>query len=299
MRLIGYLETERVAGAFGQFLSAHGIQSRIEPDQERGWAIWVVEEEQVEQAKLLLTEFNQNPALRALTQDRSIKGAAATRDPEANLVNSTRLSSIGRLVHSIAELGFGPLTVGLILVSVAVFVLTEFGRRTVDNVPALFITHVQRIGFDVVYRPGLVEVRAGQVWRLVTPIFVHFDFLHLFFNLFWLQDLAGMIESRLGTWRLARLVVVIAIVSNFAQFTWTGPVFGGMSGVVYGLIGYIWLKSKFDPGSGLVLHPWTVAMAGIWFLLCLAGAVRAANAAHAVGFLIGTLWGYISGRNRK
>ena len=69
----------------------------------------------------------------------------------------------------------------------------------------------------------------------------------------------------------------------------------GMSGVVYGLLGYAWMKGRFDPGSGLLLHPQTVAMMLIWFFLCLTGLMgNIANTAHAVGLVLGIAWGYAS-----
>ena len=141
----------------------------------------------------------------------------------------------------------------------------------------------------------LPEIRHGEVWRLFTPIFIHFGILHILFNMLWLLDLGTMIERRQSTRVLAALLLVIAALSNFGQYLWQGPVFGGMSGVVYGLIGYIWLRGKFDPASGLFLHSSTVTMAVIWFVLCLAGVFPyVANAAHGVGFAVGIAWGYVS-----
>jgi len=68
-----------------------------------------------------------------------------------------------------------------------------------------------------------------------------------------------------------------------------------MSGVIYGLLGYVWLRGKFDPGSGLYLHPSTVTMMIIWFFLCLTGIVGSiANVTHAVGLGMGMAWGYLS-----
>ena len=97
------------------------------------------------------------------------------------------------------------------------------------------------------------------------------------------------------TGRLALLVVVIGVCSNLAQYYYSGPVFGGMSGVVYGLLGYIWIRGKFDPGSGLYLHPQTVIMMLIWFVACFTPLVpHVANTVHAVGLVIGIVWGYLS-----
>jgi GlpG protein len=104
-----------------------------------------------------------------------------------------------------------------------------------------------------------------------------------------------MIEGRQSTWHLGIMVVVIAVCSNLAEF-YIGhtPAFGGMSGVVYGLFGYIWLRGKFDPASGLFLHPTTVVMMIVWFFICLTGYLRAANIIHAVGLGMGLAWGYLS-----
>ena len=90
---------------------------------------------------------------------------------------------------------------------------------------------------------------------------------------------------------------MIAACSNVLQFYVEGsPLFGGMSGVVYGLLGYIWLRGKFDPGSGLYLHSSTVTMMIIWFFICLSGLLpfNVANTAHGVGLAMGMAWGYLS-----
>jgi GlpG protein len=71
-----------------------------------------------------------------------------------------------------------------------------------------------------------------------------------------------------------------------------GPYFGGMSGVLYGLFGYIWLRGQCDPASGLALSPTTVWTLMIWFFLCLFGIIGSvANGTHVVGLVLGVLWG--------
>ena len=88
---------------------------------------------------------------------------------------------------------------------------------------------------------------------------------------------------------------MIAAGSNVAQFYHHGPVFGGMSGVVYGLLGYVWLRGKFDPASGLFVHSSTVTMMLIWLVACYVGLLgNIANTAHLVGLLMGAAWGYLS-----
>jgi len=190
--------------------------------------------------------------------------------------------------------GVGFLTAILIAISVGVALVSGFGRNS-GPVFWLYISEYDVTGGLTARLGGLPEVRRGEVWRLFTPMFVHFSVMHLFFNMLWLLDLGTMIERRQNTRVLSALVLVISALSNLAQYLVIGPLFGGMSGVVYGLIGYIWLRGKFDPASGLFLHSSTVTMSVIWFFLCLFHFIpNVANTAHTVGFAMGIAWGYIS-----
>ena len=135
-------------------------------------------------------------------------------------------------------------------------------------------------------------LKTWQVWRYVTPIFIHFNALHILFNMSWLRTLGNAIEFVRGTRRFLALVLFIAVVSNVAQLIWSGPAFGGMSGVDFGLIGYIWMKGKTQPQHGLALPQEQVVMSMLWMLLCIGGAFGPiANAAHVAGFLAGMLIG--------
>ena len=190
--------------------------------------------------------------------------------------------------------GFGPLTFVLIAISVAVAIYSRLGDEP-RPIMSLFITDYTVSGNFLEWNTTLPELRHGQMWRLITPIFIHFGLLHILFNLLWLRDLGSMIEGHQSSWRLAVLVLVIGACSNLAQFYYHGPAFGGMSGVVYGLLGYIWMRGRFDPGSGLFLQPSTVIMMIIWFFACFTPIMpNVANACHAVGLVMGIAWGYLS-----
>jgi GlpG protein len=112
----------------------------------------------------------------------------------------------------------------------------------------------------------------------------------------WLWDLGRMIEIKQGRLTLGLLVLTIAGLSNFCQYLMSGPLFGGMSGVVYGLLGYIWIRGRYDPRSGLYLDRRTVVLMIIWFLVCFTPLFLPyiANTAHAVGLGMGMAWGFIS-----
>ncbi len=145
----------------------------------------------------------------------------------------------------------------------------------------------------------LFEVRHGEVWRLFTPAFIHFGVVHLGFNMLNLVGLGNVLERRLGSWSYLRLVSVLAVASNLTQYFVThSPGFGGMSGVVYGLIGYIWLRGKFDLTFGLAIPQQMIVIALIWFVACFTGALGPiANSAHGAGLVLGALWGVMDGRS--
>jgi len=199
------------------------------------------------------------------------------------------------LFRPLTGYGVGPLTFVLIVASVVVFFLSRFGDQT-ERVAFLSITQWWTDGAYVTYNRGLPDIHQGQVWRLFTPIFIHMSVIHIFFNMWWLRELGSMVEARQSTLLLGLLVLVIAAGSNLGEY-WLGRTvtFGGMSGVLYGLLGYIWIRGKFDPGSGLFLHPTTVTMMLVWLVVCYTGYVGAiANAAHVVGLVIGMVWGCLS-----
>jgi GlpG protein len=294
MRLIGQLADEAAARTFGDYLYVQGIENQIEDQKHDGWAVWINDEDKVELAAALLKTFRENP-----TDPRyrsQAKGAAGLRAEEAkeDAAYRKKLRDRRHLFRPLTPFGFGPLTFVLIVLSVVVAILSRFGDNPEAILP-LFIAKFELTGNMVRWHPGLVEIQHGQVWRLITPIFIHFGPLHILFNMLWLRDLGSMIEGRQSPWHLAALVLIIAACSNLAQYFYDGPLFGGMSGVVYGLLGYIWMRGKFDPASGLFLHSSTVAMMIIWFFACFTPLIpHVANATHTVGLVMGIAWGYLS-----
>ena len=291
MRLIGHLATEDSARTFSDYLVVQGIDNHLELEKGDGWAVWVGDEDKLAQAGALLAAFRLDPSG---TQFRAeAKGAAKVRaDQAADLAAyHQRLRKRGALFRPVTGYAFGLLTYGLIVISVLVCVLSNFGRNVE---PILFLFISDPLGAR--FHGGLLpEIRQGELWRLFTPMFIHFGPIHILCNMLWLRDLGSMIEARQSPWCLAGLVLVFAACSNVAQYYTGGPNFCGMSGVVYGLLGYIWIRGRFDPASGLYLHPSTVVMMIAWFFLCFTRVFGPiANTAHSVGLGMGMAWGYFS-----
>lgn len=185
---------------------------------------------------------------------------------------------------------YSSISIVLIAISAAVALLSNLGASQ-DALLSLYISNPDN--------RGLQDILGGQVWRLVTPIFIHFGLMHLVFNLLWIWDLGKLIEFRKGPTFYIGFVLVVGAVSNLAQYLLNGsPYFGGMSGVVYGLFGYIWMRGRADPGFASGLNKTTVIMMLAWFVLCWTGLLGPiANWAHTMGLLAGAAWGLIASQS--
>lgn len=126
-------------------------------------------------------------------------------------------------------------------------------------------------------------------WRLLGPVFLHFSALHFVFNLLWWGMLGAQIERVLGISMLLLVFAVSAITSNLAQLLVSGPNFGGMSGVVYALLGFIWWLGWLRPSWGLSLPKSIIGFMLVWLVVGYADVlwVNMANTAHTVGLISG------------
>jgi len=203
----------------------------------------------------------------------------------------------------VASLRANPLTAAVLLITLAVAALTMLGENFA--MVRLFNFTDFRIDGDYAYFASLEQtLAAGQWWRLLSPMFVHFGLLHLAMNSMWFWELGRRIERRQGAAILLALTVVFGLVSNWAQYSFGGPgIFGGLSGVLYGLLGHCWLFQKLAPNEAYRLPPGVVVLMLLWLVICLTGLVETlsfgtlaiANAAHVGGLLAGCVTGVIGG----
>jgi GlpG protein len=145
------------------------------------------------------------------------------------------------------------------------------------------------------------EFLQKQWWRLITPIFLHFGLFHVLFNSLWMWDLGRKLELMQGKLNFIFFVVSTAIFSNYAQYYWTGTSnFGGMSGVVYALVGFIAVRQRLAPHPLLQVPNAIIGFMLFWLVLCMTGVVdyfiagSVANAAHLGGFIAGAVYAFLS-----
>ncbi|MEI7733173.1 MAG: rhomboid family intramembrane serine protease [Verrucomicrobiota bacterium] len=296
MRSIGTLPNELQARTFGEYLYVQGIKNDVEAEADGAWIIWVHDEDLMAQAKTHLDRFNQNPEAPEFREESKRANALRSAEERAQAEYEKRCVDRSKLFPTMAPYGLGPLTLVLMGACILFAFWTSLGQN--DSALKLLFISNYRPGFLGI--PALSEVRHGEMWRLLTPVFLHFSFTHIFFNLLWLMQLGSMIEARESSWHLVALVVVIGVVSNTGEYLGSEIYrFGGMSGVVYGLFGYVWIRGKCDPASGYFMDKVNVVLMIIWFFVCLSGKVgHIANIVHGSGLAIGMAWGYLSGRAR-
>ena len=223
-----------------------------------------------------------------------VRGLYAQGVPEASVESTPSAARPPRLAwQRMARLI--PVTLLVLLITAVVALITGLGSN-LQTVILFTFTPVMPNGY-IAAAPDM-----NQWWRLIAPMFLHFGWLHLAFNALWYWELGRRIELRSGGWWLLGLTLLFALISNTAQWLFGGPaLFGGLSGVLYGLLGYCWLYQTLAPNVHFDLPRGVVVMMLGWLVLCLSGLVTMlgfgaiANAAHVGGLVIGCLCGAIAG----
>lgn len=305
MRQIGTLSTAQDASRFTAYLLTEGISSHAEDDAGK-WVIWVRDEDKLVAARTALVDFQADPAhakFQGVEQAAEQQRRAEETRREAARQN---VITMGQRWNRPVSGKRRPLTLTLVLVCCAIGVITNMGQdRTGPVLSQLLFCNPEHLLSG--WQPEglgnkLIDLRSGQIWRVLTPALVHYGAMHLVFNMVMFYQLGSLIEFRRGSWRLASLILAIALPSNLAQALvptqWGGSVFfAGLSGVVFGLLGYVWMKSQFEPALGMYINRSSLIMAMIFLALGFVGAfntgnVRIANWAHGVGFVAGIAVGY-------
>lgn len=296
MRLIGHLPDEKSAAAFCSYLWSRGIENQVEAEEDR-CALWVHSEERRTEAGTLLEEFQRDPGQARFHLDTATLLAAAEKALETARIESP--ASAHPLVLVTVPYGAGAVTLVLVLVSLALAFMGWVGYE--DRIlQELLITSLPVETPSVPVASGLPEIAQGEFWRLLTPVLVNVDVLPLMFNLLLLLHLGSLIESCVGAGRLGALFIVIGVLTNLAQFCVSGPAFCGAAGVLFGLLGYVWVRGRMDPDSGLFLRPHTAAMMVVFYTVGMAGSASGlfklslGTTAQLTGLALGLIWGFFS-----
>lgn len=311
MRQVGSLPSESEANRFAAWLVTQHIDAHAEHENAT-WAIWVRDEDHLPKAREALAHFQANP------QDARYKNAESSAEAVRREEERKRQKARENVVQMSSRWGVAgstarrcPLVMILIGASVLVSLLNGFSERADTAAVWALLFHDPRVPASPEEAGDVfASIRAGQIWRAITPIFVHYGPVHLLFNMLMLLGMGGQVENRRGSLFMLLLVLALAVLSNVGQAVDAAVnnprayAFGGMSGVVYGVFGYVLIKMKFDRREPYPLSPITVWMMIGWFVLCIMrdyppfdqmlGLIPpTANTAHAVGLFLGMAIAYV------
>jgi len=280
MRPVLHVELTEDLSTFTRFLWANEVPHRVTEDNT-GQTLWVTERVSVERISELYSYWREGGDLDRISVQQSHQAK----------------------VFSLSELRLFPFTLLLLSLSVIATLAINFGANT-DWLSRLSFSPFDIKANQVFYSDVSELLAAGEFWRLITPIFLHFSLLHILFNLLWIWVIGRHIERLHGAIVFLSLVGISGISSNFAQYFVSGPLFGGMSGVVFGVLGYAWLFDRLA-GPCFRIPPALMGFMLFWLALGFSGALEfmglgaIANTAHLVGLLAGLFCALIVNKVRS
>lgn len=272
MQLVAFSQ-ERPARLLVDYLKSQNIESvyrQVEGQYRHG--VMLMDLVNAEQAKKIAQDFVANP------YDSKYQQAAWQHGQRVDIPLGQHFSLSAFKLHAKTA----PFTSLVTLVCVLIYMLTVMGWQY-QLYEILTIQPIEQLQQN------------HQWWRLLGPNFLHFSATHIVFNLLWWWMLGGQIEQKFGTSALLLLFLLSSLAANIGQLLVTGPAFGGLSGVVYAVVGFVWWCGWLKPSWGLSLAKPVIGFLLLWLLLGYADVlwINMANTAHTLGLVSGCLFAWL------
>ena len=137
----------------------------------------------------------------------------------------------------------------------------------------------------------------GQLWRLITPVFLHGSIMHVAFNMYALYALGPGLERNYGHSRFLALYLLAGFAGNVISFWFSSAYSLGSSTAIFGLLGAegIFLyrnKSLFGATAQRALVN-VVVIAAINLVIGLSPGID--NWGHIGGLVAGTAFAWLAG----
>ena len=273
MHLLGICPNERIAQTFHDYMKNEGVDCQMNSTPV-GVEIFV--DNGSDRIQTAFNEFIEQPFHPKYTQ-------ASWEVGDTNQQFNYGSSGIPLIKQFFSESGPLSLLVFGLCVVVFAFMSLGLGRETFDALS---------------FYGASPSDTSSQVWRLFTPIFMHFSLNHILSNLLWWWYFGGKVEKQIGKTPLLTLLIVGGILPNVIQYWMSGPNFGGLSGVVYALLAYVWVVSQKRPDYGIIMPPALIFVSVAWIVLGFSGLLPLpiGNGAHLAGFVVGLIQGWIDCR---
>lgn len=174
-----------------------------------------------------------------------------------------------------------PVTMAIVVACVIVFAITQSSPGVVDQ--------LVEWGF---------QISNGQLYRLFTAMFVHYNALHIGMDMLSLVIVGRVVEPAIGHWRFLGLYLVAGVAGNVACYALTAPNVGsaGASGAVFGLFGaYFVLARRASVSTSSIV---TVIVLNLVIDFQIPGISWQAHVGGLIGGLVVTI-GYVWARRQR
>lgn len=195
-----------------------------------------------------------------------------------------------KIEHHLISAGKYPVTVTLLFAIVVIFSLQQLGFIGIKEWllrPELWSG--ERLDFTTFW--------LNDTYLWFSPALVHLSLMHIVMNGFWWWVLGREVEVKDGHFTLVWLTLILAVGAGFAQYLAVGPYFAGLSGVVYGLMGWAWTRQTFK-ATQYQLPSWLFPfmIVSMVVIMMVDGAVMDFNIgheSHLAGAVLGVVLGFI------
>ncbi|GIU34078.1 rhomboid family intramembrane serine protease GlpG [Shewanella schlegeliana] len=275
---IGRLPNSRAAQALIDYLKGLHIDCELMPT-EQGVALMIHDQKHFDRAQREFQAFIHNPY-----DEKYLAASWENGDTHTKLdYGNPSLQLVSQFIT-----GAGPLTLLVFFTCVIIYGAMNLG-------------YANPIFDQLSFFGATPSATLSEFWRIFTPSLLHFSAMHIIFNLLWWWYLGGKIENKLGFTPLFILLIVGGTLPNILQYYMAGPGFGGLSGVVYAVVGYTWVMGVRRPESGIGLPPAYIGFMLLWLVFGFTDmfGLSIANGAHLGGLLVGVIQGFVDSKTRK
>ena len=175
--------------------------------------------------KIQFHQINSKKALLQFITHPILKRELQSKDTKSLTFYKQRTLNQNPVEHAMYQ--FAPMTYSLIAVNIFIWLCI-----------LLFAPH--RTDLEIINLGALSHFNFihGEVYRLITSMFLHLNFEHLLFNMLSLFIFGKLVESFIGYWRMLVVYLFAGGIGNLFSLAFINASFSlGASGAIFGLIG--------------------------------------------------------------
>lgn len=268
-----------------QYFNQRGLLHRI-TESSGSQELWLADERHLAEARSFLQAWQSGEIQLELVAQAEGQQRSRHADGSGGFAGAARAA---------------PFSLVLVLLGIIGYVIASWAPDT-GWMWGLTFQNFQMTASGLMHEPVLQPYSRGEFWRVITPTFLHFNALHIVFNALWIWEFGRRLERYFSLLAYLNIFFVTAIGANIVQYlTATNAPFGGLSGVVYGYMGVLFVASRIAPHPALAVPPGIFGFMLVWLALGVFGVIdlfmpgsgSVGNGAHLGGLLFGLLIGYL------